>query len=173
MLVDGVHDCINLITDACFQAIAVDGLVASIGRVVQANQKQFFVFGFYRLSGRIVRPNTQNTEATMIELKTEPEPEIAGFQLQIQGILQTSTSNKAGSTRYEFVTDCYRLPKLHFLTLGFIFLGPRLQPALEIGLRIITFFIDVVKRMLEMERFPISHQTPNLEIAPGNLLALG
>ena len=75
--------------------------------------------------------------------------------------------------RYELFTDGYRLPKLHFLTLGIVFPGPRLQPALEIGLRIITFFIDVMKRMLEMERFPISHQTPNLEIAPGSLLILG
>ena len=75
--------------------------------------------------------------------------------------------------RYELFTDDHYLPKFHFLTLGLVFLGPRLQPALEIGLRVITFFIDVVKRMLEMERFPISHQTPNLEIAPGNLLALG
>jgi len=93
MLVDGVHDCIDLITDARFQAVAVDGLVASIDRLVQANQKQFFVFGFYRLSGRIVRPNTQYTEATMIKLKTEPE--IAGFQLQNLEIRQTSTRPKS------------------------------------------------------------------------------
>ena len=93
MLVDGVHDCIDLITDACFQAVAVDGLAASIDRLVQANHKQFFVFGFYRLSGRIVRPNTQYTEAIMIKLKTEPE--IAGFQLQNLEIRQTSTRPKS------------------------------------------------------------------------------
>lgn len=92
MLVDGVHDCIDLITDACFRTVAVDGLVASIDRLVQANQKQFFVFGFYRLSGRIVRPNTQYTEAIMNKLKSEPE--IAGFQLQNLEILQTSTQTE-------------------------------------------------------------------------------
>ena len=87
MLADGVHDCIDLIIDACFQTVAVDGLVASIDRLAQANQKQFFVFGFYRLSRRIVRPNTQYTEAIMNKLKSEPE--IAGFQLQNLEILQT------------------------------------------------------------------------------------
>ena len=79
MLIGGVHDCIDLITDACFRTVAVDGLVASIDRLVQANQKQFFLLGFYRLSGRMVRANAQYTEAIMVTLKTEPE--IAGFQL--------------------------------------------------------------------------------------------
>ena len=85
MLARSVPDRIDLITDVRFQAVAVDGLVALIDRLVQANQKQFSVFGFYRLSDRIVRPNTQHTESTKICLKTEPE--IAGFQLQNLEIL--------------------------------------------------------------------------------------
>ena len=92
MIARGVPDWIDLITDARFQAVAVDGLMASIDRLVHAHQKQVFVLGFYRLSGRMLRAKAKYTEAFMVTLKTEPE--IADFHLHNLEILQTSTQTK-------------------------------------------------------------------------------